>query len=360
MQHVNARKSPFSARTRGRRPQRALGIASSVIAVACALAACSSGADPSASGTSTAGSAKQSFGTLRVVLSETDPNAAPYYVAKCEGYFSQVGFSSVSETIAGGGSAAVAALAGGSADIATSSLSAVATAASKGAPVRAIAATYVGSQGAITLAKNKTNGLTASSPLKARIAALKGLTISVSPAGSGAYNALQGLLEYGGVSPSDVTMISTSTGTAMVAALKAGRTDGFFFSSLFNAEAAESGDGVTFIDSAQVPTIGTSYVNAIDMNKSEIGTARATAIVKALQLAHNFIVSNKSAAAGCLDQYFSGVPSSVIKATFNEEYPYISVSPVISDSQAAAALKSADLNIPLDEFLNQQLMQGAS
>jgi NitT/TauT family transport system substrate-binding protein len=138
-----------------------------------------------------------------------------YAVPKQLGWFKKEGLN-VELIKANGSTAALQAVASGSADVAYASSISIAAAVDKGVPVRAF--------GGITVQWPYFIGVPAGSPIK-KIADLKGKKVGVISLASASYADIRANLKIAGLQESDVTIIPVGAGARAAAALKANEVD---------------------------------------------------------------------------------------------------------------------------------------
>jgi NitT/TauT family transport system substrate-binding protein len=138
-----------------------------------------------------------------------------YAVPKQLGWFKREGLS-VNLIKANGSTAALQAVASGSADVAYVSSLNIAAAIDKGVPVKAFAG--------LTVQWPYFIGVPPGSPIK-KVADLKGKRVGVISLASASYNDLKANLKIAGLGESDVTVVPVGAGARAAAALKAGEVD---------------------------------------------------------------------------------------------------------------------------------------
>lgn len=155
--------------------------------------------------------------TIRMAI-HRDPIAfLPLRISQTHGYYQQQQIDLKVSDVAGG-SKAIEALLGGSVDVAVVSVSDLVLLAAQGRSVRSFYVLYTRPLVAVAVAP-ELNGKIRS------IADLKGHTVGVSAPGSASHQFLNFLLESGGLSPSDVSVVSVGMSTTSVAALEHRKVD---------------------------------------------------------------------------------------------------------------------------------------
>ncbi|WP_430335936.1 ABC transporter substrate-binding protein [Rhodococcus sp. ACT016] len=166
---------------------------------------------------------------------------AALYVAEDKGYLDDEGLR-IETLEMGGGSEAIQALAGGSVDVALTTFAAILSAAERGAPVVAFAATSNRNTADIGI-KNR-YAPAADADLDTAVRALRGHKVAVTSAGSGADQTLRYLLRHAGMNPdSDVDIVAVGGAAETVAAFANGSVDAYIIGPPSSLVAAERGDG---------------------------------------------------------------------------------------------------------------------
>ena len=184
----------------------------------------------SALGASTAGLARAadpasdhvSFATASVTMLYL-----PIYVADVMGYFAQQRVDAEITTFQSG-TTAFAAVLGGSANIYIGAPSTAISAVDRGSDAVIIGAVLTEFALDLVLSKEAAakRGITASSTLDERLAALRGLNIGVSGPGSGTHQIAQYVLRLAKLDPErDATIVFVGSGPEMLGSMLAGRTD---------------------------------------------------------------------------------------------------------------------------------------
>lgn len=175
------------------------------------------------------------------------------YVAKAKGYFAEEGLDG-DVKIFRGGVQALAAVMSKDADIYLGPPSTAMKAINNGQNVTVFGnimaqiPTNIVIQGDVAKAK----GIDKSSPMEAKIQALKGLTIGVNAVGSAPDQVLQYTLRSNGMDPQkDVRISPVGSTTALIANFEQKRIDGFAFSSPASDMAVEKFGGLMVVNYAQ-------------------------------------------------------------------------------------------------------------
>lgn len=152
----------------------------------------------------------------------------PLYVADVMGFFTQQRIAAEITEFKGGGSTAMAAVLGRSADIYVGAPSTAISAIDRGSDAIIVGAILTEFALDLVLRKEvaEKKGITASSTSAERLAALKGLRIGVSGPGSGTHQIAQYVLRLAKLDPErDATIMFIGSGPDMMATLLSGRAD---------------------------------------------------------------------------------------------------------------------------------------
>lgn len=175
----------------------------------------------------------QAAETVRIGQAATSLSFLPLYAARSLDSFKQAGMDLKLVTITGGDPNALAALDSGDIDLAAVGSDTVLNAVSKGQPFQIVYSLM----SSVTIELVVSNdfmaraGVTPSSPLKDRIAALRGATVGVSAIGGAQDRMLKWLAAQGGLDPkTDVKVAQVGPPPALQAALENHRIDAFVLS----------------------------------------------------------------------------------------------------------------------------------
>jgi NitT/TauT family transport system substrate-binding protein len=165
---------------------------------------------------------------VRIIHSTGGFSYIPVFVAEAMGYFEEAGLD-VEMLRTESGSKALAAVIGGDADIFMGSTNSPIVAQSKGAPIVLFAAmlNQYSSDIFVSKAWAEQHDITSESSYEDRLAALKGLTIGVTGAGSGTEQIVRYLAQEAGLDPDrDMTIVALGSSEAsMLAAFDQGKVD---------------------------------------------------------------------------------------------------------------------------------------
>jgi ABC-type nitrate/sulfonate/bicarbonate transport system substrate-binding protein len=184
------------------------------------VGACSSGSTK-ASGSTEASTAPSIPFTIAYQTSVLD--YLPFYIGVQHGFFTSQGLKVT--LLNAGESGYLAALFAGQAQASLGNISAAMTATKQGKQVQAIAAVSYnyGTNCVISTAVAKQKGITAASPLSAKVTAMKGEQMLAPSTGSGAYDELVYLLNSNGINPKTQKITFVNDSASQVAAFRAGQ-----------------------------------------------------------------------------------------------------------------------------------------
>lgn len=169
---------------------------------------------------------------VRIAYSTGSFAFVPFFATEALGYFDEVGVN-VEVIRAGSGSKTMAAVAGGSADLAVGSSGTILYARKEGLDLQMFATLVNQYSSSIALSKEwaEAQGITEDSPVEARLAALKGARIATSGPGGGD-QIIRFLADLAGLDPDrDMTIIHLGNDMGVyIAAIQEGRIDGFALS----------------------------------------------------------------------------------------------------------------------------------
>jgi NitT/TauT family transport system substrate-binding protein len=185
---------------------------------------------------------------VKIVTSSTGVLYATAYIAKQAGYFDEEGLD-VTVADGGGGSNAVAAVVGGSADVGMVGIRNLSQAIGRGVPMKVVG-TGVNGFPATLVARSalaKKAGLVDDASIVDRMKALKGGTIAVTDIGGASGGFVRYLIKQAGLPKDHVTMINLNSNTGQLASLKAGKIDGFVNTSPTCETAIAEGYGMDMV-----------------------------------------------------------------------------------------------------------------
>ncbi|MEO1974748.1 MAG: ABC transporter substrate-binding protein [Paracoccaceae bacterium] len=187
--------------------------------------------------------------TVSIATSTTGMLYLPLYVADVMGYFEEEGLDVTTQTMKS--SAIMAAVIGGDVDIYPGTASAALRAVEKGTEIRIFGAllTQYASNVVLSGSKAEELGISEDSSFEERVAALEGLTIGVTGAGSGTHQLALYLLREAGLNPdSDATIVFVGGSREVLAAFERDRIDAFILSNPTSDTAVMNNDGFLLFD----------------------------------------------------------------------------------------------------------------
>lgn len=174
------------------------------------------------------------------------------YVARANGYFADEGFDPEVIITAGGGPE-VQALIAKEVDFSATGAPINFFSAERGKPVVAVHSLLSRSILNVVLRRDvaQARGITSESPMEARLAALKGLTVGVTRPGSLSHMVGTYFVRRAGLRPQeDTKLLAIGGGDALMASLASGKIDAFVFSSPIPEMSVKRGDAIMLINNA--------------------------------------------------------------------------------------------------------------
>jgi NitT/TauT family transport system substrate-binding protein len=198
--------------------------------------------------------------TVQLATAPSALQSLPLSLAQSLGYFKKNGLK-VPVTIVSSGSAIVAALQSNSVQFASATATPVLAADAQGGSLQMLTSlsTYP-EQIVLSTAEAQKLGITASTPLKQRLQALKGLQVAVTAPGGGLNYTLDYAINYAGLSNSDVSVVGITPYTAELSALHANQVPAIAPSAPWGSVAQADGYGIVIADiwGGKVPTLPSS------------------------------------------------------------------------------------------------------
>ncbi|HEY3994275.1 MAG TPA: ABC transporter substrate-binding protein, partial [Ktedonobacteraceae bacterium] len=305
------------------------------------LAACGGGG----STTQTPGSTPtQGPTTLSVCQINKSINFFPFFVAQQKGYFKAQGLSIANPPLLQVGSKVVDGVEGGNCDIGNGVMTDVFSWVKVDPSARVIGAFMNGFVVDVVVSKSLEQAahVSATSPLAAKVAALKGKKIGITGPGAGTQALLTYLFKQAGMNASkDITEVSLgSNNVAALASLKAGRVDALSFFSPIGQAAEAQNIGDIFISPVRGDIPGlTGDVHGVFYTKQSVLTAKPRAIaayIRAINQAETFIQNNSDAAKTLLNAYL-GLGQSVTDAVYAAQSGGIAKNPQIPQAAYTVA-----------------------
>jgi sulfonate transport system substrate-binding protein len=323
------------------RRRRPLFIAAFLL-ICLVLSAC--GDNGSAAQSTPGATATKGLTTLSVCQINKSINFFPFYVAQQQGYFKAQGLSIANPPLLQVGSKVVAGVEGGNCDIGNGVMTDVFSWVKVDPSARVIGAFMNGFVVDVVASKTleQSAHVTATSPLAAKVAALKGKKIGITGPGAGTQALLTYLFKQNGMDASkDVTEVSLgSNNVAALAALKAGRVDALSFFSPIGQAAESQNTGDIFISAVRGDIPGlVGDVHGVFYTKQSVMTAKPQAIasyIRAVNQAEAFIQSNPDQAKILLNNYL-GLGQSVTNAVYAAQSGGIAKTPQITQAAYTVA-----------------------
>jgi len=240
----------------------------------------------------------------------------------------------------GGGTNTMAAMLGGSVDVAGLVMSDVILAVAKGQKINAIAPlmSQYASDAVISRKAAEKVGLLPNMGLAERMSRLKGLTLAISSRGSGTDKIWRYLLSLGGLDPEKDVSLTVVKLDKMYLALRSGQIDGFNTTAPANNQAVEEGLAVWAARPSQgeVPGIENFLYTVLcarpDYLEKNGGTAAA--LVRGMTKGSELIKHDPDAAGQALhDTYFAQTSLELIKHSVSDQRATVSVPPTLSEQQ---------------------------
>ena len=268
----------------------------------------------------------------------------PLYVAVDAGLMKADGVDANPVQFRGGG-AAIAGLASGSVDLCACAIQNAVNASARGAGVKLIG-TLVGEYASNVVLRADVAqrlGLTNRTPMQQRLAALKGLKIAASGAGSSTDFLIRYLARRAGLAPErDLTILFMGGGGPILAAFAQGRIDGFVLSSPTSDIALLKYNGMLLIDMSRgefddlrgYPSIMVSGKSAwLKMNPD-----LARRFLQALARANRMIREQPATAKRAVRKRFAGVADDVYDAAWNANLAAYPPTPRVEDVSVKRAI----------------------
>ena len=265
----------------------------------------------------------------------------PLLVATAAGFMKGEGLD-VTLIDTGSGTNSMAAILGGSVDVAGLVMSDVILAVAKGQKINAFAPlmSQYASDAIVSKKAADKIGLAVDMPLKERMARMKGLTLAISGRGSGTDKIWRYLLSLGGLDPEKDVSLTVVKLDKMYLALRSGQIDGFNTTAPANNQAVEDGLAVWAArpSHGEVPgienflyTVLCARPDYLDKNPETVA-----ALVRGMTRGSALIRTDPEAAGQFLrDKYFQQTNVALIKHTVADQRMTVSVPPTLSEQQFA-------------------------
>jgi NitT/TauT family transport system substrate-binding protein len=318
------REKPLRTQASGH-PHRRLWYAAAAGVVAVAAAGCASGSSGNGSSGASSGSNSSSSAkttSITIALPVAEPVQAPVYLAAQLGYFSKEGINAHVVVLAGD-TAADAALVAGSVQYTSVNAEALISAAQKGVPLQDICTEYNGPSWALAVSSSvlSSTHVTASTPLKQLLTALRGIKVAiVGTAVSAPGLILTGLLKEQGLPANWLSLVGVSASSDLTSAYSHGEVGAVFDTQPTPDEAVQNFGGKVVFDTTQLSALAQIPWEGLVGDKSYIsGNAKVDmAVCAAIGEANNYILKNPSAAASDLAGTFPSLSATLLKDSLVE------------------------------------------
>jgi NitT/TauT family transport system substrate-binding protein len=274
---------------------------------------------------------------LKVAIGAAGLYFMVHFVAEGGGFFKQEGIELDTIDVVTG-PRQVAAVMGGSVDIAPLGLQLVIQATSRGGNIVAICSGYNILPMSLVLGNDAVAraGITEAMSTDEKIKRIKGLRIGITGPGSGTDDMARTLTGTRGLDPDkDITIQPLGNGDSMLAALQKGLTDGFVFTSPIPETAVAMGIGKIIVEplNGDVPEATVVPYIIMSTNRQTIETKRPllTSAVRAWTGAMKFMQENKDEARRVTRQYFKQMDEAVFNAAFDKYVKGLPTHPVIPE-----------------------------
>jgi NitT/TauT family transport system substrate-binding protein len=273
----------------------------------------------------------------------------PFYVALGANYFADEGLD-VEIVGLNSGTAMVAAIAGGGADVAPLAMTHAVTSGARGGGLVATSALFNVYPNSVVLTKDAIakTGITSRMPLDEKIKRLTGLTLGITAPGGASDIQIRKMLLTRGLDPDKVVKLQPlGNQAAMLAAVQKKAVDGFVMSSPVDEIAQQRGTGVIAINPfaepipelAEVPysVWGTSRTTL--QKRPAVIAASLRAITKAIKLA----AENPEETLRVMRPQIKDVPTEALDAVIEKYRHGAARTPVISPAQVEATVRWMNL-----------------
>jgi NitT/TauT family transport system substrate-binding protein len=287
----------------------------------------------------------QAADAVRVAMPTEGFLYTPLYLAIDAGYMKDEGIDAELIQFRGGG-AAISGLASGSVEFCACAIQNAINASVKGSDVKLIG-TVIGQYASNVVLREdvaKRLGITKDTPVAARLAALRGLKIAGSGAGSSTDFLIRYLAKKANLSPErDFTVLFLAGGGPILAAFSQGRIDGFVLSSPTSDIAVLRYHGVLMLDMSRgeledlrgYPSIALSAKNSWLKGKGDVARRFLRALAKADQTIH----ADPARARQILRKRFAGVADEVYDAAWNANIDAYPKDPRVEEASVTRAIE---------------------
>lgn len=280
---------------------------------------------------------------INVVVSVASIAYSALYIAQSQGFFLDQGITVNITTVSGGG-ATVPALQSDSAQFGFSSVFHQIDAVQKGQQIVSIGATNIGEGLDVVVSPKKMQelGLTSSSTLAQKGAALKDMKIGVVSTSGEPYYVLADLAKQGTLDPSKLNM-QTIAGPAAVTAMQRGQIDGMTIGLPVTTQAMAQLGAQTLIScpAGDLPDLVGTATETILASQAYISSHADVAkrFLAAIARAQQFYTANPDQAAKVVhDGYFKSVDQNVFDTAWKESLKVMPSSPTLTVDQVQRAI----------------------
>lgn len=297
----------------------------------------------------------------------------PIYVARKRGFFAEEGLDAEVVVFQKGGAEALTAVLGGQSHIYVGNPGIQLRAQEKGQAVKSFAAvqSQFGSDLVISADAASRTGIMASKDLKAKAAALRGLTIAVAGPGSLTDLMVRHIARFGGLDPDrDLTITPIGGAANMIAAFSQKRVDGYALSAPTSTTGVQRFNGVNVFDFPKgeyTPLAGIAFYTLIARDDWISGqTERAQKVVRALWKGLRYMRSNRDEAMDAVRSFFEKTPTDEFVAAWVQN---LSAFPETPRVVAAGMQKNYDflreaegktVNVPLEKSFTNDIVDAVA
>jgi NitT/TauT family transport system substrate-binding protein len=323
-----------------RKPHVALVAVLMLVATACAANPAPSGASNAPSGPA----ASQAPTKIRVGIAGSFLPLAPVYIAKSKGYFAEEGLDA--EIINTPSLQCLTGLVSGELQIAGCGATDMMVAAEKGERLLAIANITPTVHMTLYLRNDVATRLklTQQSPLKDRLSALKGLTLSVTGVGGLANQTLNMMIREAGLKETDVKIVPIAAQGAQLAALIEKQIDGIVGGPPLNDQVEIGGIATILVYAKQLPIMSEMLYEAMFTTPAwaEASPAAARGAVRAMVKANTYLRTNADAPAHLNATDYKGVSTEVLTLSLGRIKQEFPADACLTAGQAAGLVKFAN------------------
>ena len=266
------------------------------------------------------------------------PHWFPIYIARAK-FFKEEGID-IDWVGLKSGSAQVAALMGGSAQVAPMSMEHVVTSHAAGGDLVVIAALFGVHPNSLVLSPEAIakSGITKDMPIDDKIRRLKGLRIGITGPGGAADVMIRNVMKARGINPDEaLTLQPLGDPNAMLGAFERKMVDGFVMSAPIDTMAVARKTGVIAIDpfAGEVPELrGVPYSGLVTTRRQlKQNPALFAAVVRAITKAIHFVHEHPAETKTLFRQYMKDIDPAVYDAIIDKYAGGTVTSPVVSKEQ---------------------------